>query len=769
MKRRGGTTRRLVIGLAALAIILGGFYLLAVPKIVEAQIVAGLRPLGLTEGYTVERPGVSTIRLRNLVLEPSGVRHGDIGSVDVSYDPASLIGGRVRDVRVSNVKWTVLVEEDGIRWGVPESEAGGGASLADLPFDHVRLDDVRVVFVRERFEFEVVLSAYALAGGGELRGEVEAASDLAEASGSFTIAGSDLAEARVRVLSDVGRSASFFSVFPALKPQQEFEVGGAEIVVAITPGDKNERYRAEVRFAGEQVQVGGMRVASLEGSLALGARMEGDAFTAVLSSPSEVSFGTLALDDEPVIQGVSLRLEPVDGRDLAVLARNEGEWSAQAAFGMESEAPVSFSLAKFSGDAPQAKATVAAAWGRSQPIQVDARMALSDATMSMNADRINLRGIDATAPISIGAEPASDGGERGSFRIAAIVINGNEMPGLEGTVGLHGTRAQFDAVWSLNETSPIRAEGWSDIAEGSGAVTFDRAHVSLEESDLFGLLPEWLVSGEFDGSGGFGWAGGEVTTDLSLDVRDASLRHTDRRTRVTGLDGRIALSGLNPVSTAPARLVFTGGALGDVPITGGRVAIEVESPARLRVTEAHLSLGEYGRFEAAPFAFDPSNAVLPLDLTVQGASLGRWLPLLTDKRVEAEGQLNGRIAFVARPKAQERLIALREGLLSAVPNRGWIQIRDRAAFANLLESQGALTGLDNRTAEVRQQIIDALMNFEFDAFRVSIRQVEGDTALRISTSGRGRTGPNPIPIGGFEINVSGVDEAIALALSLAPQ
>jgi hypothetical protein len=253
---------------------------------------------------------------------------------------------------------------------------------------------------------------------------------------------------------------------------------------------------------------------------------------------------------------------------------------------------------------------------------------------------------------------------------------------------------------------------------------------------------------------------------VSVRIWDGELSSPERGLAGSGIEAAITADGLRPLSTpAGQRLAVRSGRAGQVPFHDADVTFLLDPAGALRIESAHATVGDGTRLSAAPFAIDLRDPAFTTTIAVESASLAYWLPLLTDGRAMAAGTLSGRVPVSWRP-GTARPFSLGEGSLASAPGGGWIAVADARRLGSLLEASDPRFATDVNMRIVRDRLVEALADFEYDELRLDLDPEPDGLLLRVRTSGRGRIGDPAQEIGGLTINVHDFDTALAEVLAL---
>jgi hypothetical protein len=262
---------------------------------------------------------------------------------------------------------------------------------------------------------------------------------------------------------------------------------------------------------------------------------------------------------------------------------------------------------------------------------------------------------------------------------------------------------------------------------------------------VLGLGPGATVGGTWSLEADLALEDKELESLVRVEVTEGSLGLPDQELEAEHISGALTFDRLSPLSTRGGeQLTIGAGRLGKVEFRDVAVTFSLEGPGALLVEQAQWLTGDSGRVSAAAFRLDLGQPVVETILSVERLRLGYWLGLLTDGRATGQGLLYGRLPVTFRPGAEQQ-ITLGEGFLHAGPGRGWITTEDAEQLGPLLERSDPRFRTDETMQAVKQQLIDALRDYEFDILRFDLVPEQDGLTLRAFTSGRGRRGEHNDP------------------------
>lgn len=479
----------------------------------------------------------------------------------------------------------------------------------------------------------------------------------------------------------------------------------------------------------------------------------------------------------PSVDPLDLRVNQIGG-DVTVDLDLEGvEHSMPLAATVRQTAPGRFDLdanvkalrfdkAPFSVNVPDFAASLSLDLTVPSRRAVSGGLKLKQAGVADASRRIVASGIDLDLPVRVnGGEPKA-----GKLRIGSVSIEGVELPGLGGEVSLAETTLAARIDWPIASGVDLRAETRHDLAGKTGEATATMAEASLADAAAFlaGRVPalrDATLGGTLSLDARASWTGGEVHPLIRIVAKDVAASSSQWSGSIDGLSGDVTIHSLNPIATGVGQEIRIAAAtVGDMRISDARLVFTLESAHEMLLERATWSMGDMGVFSADPVRFDPIAARIDTSISGEGIGLAQWLPKLSNDRVHGDGKLVGRMNLHIDPRS-DMPVRLGEGYLEASQGTGFIQTTDTELIEQAL---GGIDSPDIALADVRQRIMNALQDFAYSDFKIefSSEPDEKDLTCIITTKGRGRTGRNPIEIGGVTLIVHDFNWILDLALDL---
>jgi hypothetical protein len=227
----------------------------------------------------------------------------------------------------------------------------------------------------------------------------------------------------------------------------------------------------------------------------------------------------------------------------------------------------------------------------------------------------------------------------------------------------------------------------------------------------------------------------------------------------------VVFNNFHPLTSEPdQRIEIHRATVGGTPIVDGTITFALDGVNRIAIREASWSMQELGRFQASSFVLDATAPRIETDIRCQQVGLAAWLKLLTEDRIQGEGELSGALKLAIQPLAREKFSII-EGYLFAQPAGGWIKTDDSEAISRIVEAGTASLSGDERLEQVRDRVVAALQDYQYTMLRLHFIPEDQGLLCTLMTKGRGRKGPDAQEIESLTINLHGFDEAIRAALA----
>lgn len=351
----------------------------------------------------------------------------------------------------------------------------------------------------------------------------------------------------------------------------------------------------------------------------------------------------------------------------------------------------------------------------------------------------------------------------GSFSIGTASIGKCELPAVKGTLGVTNRTVALTAATEIMPGATVQADAnveWTPTGlHGRVATTMPAFKLADEKTlgEMWKPAEEMGVTGTISASGEVLFDGSLVKPRLTATMKDAKVTSQKYDLAIEGASGSVTIDSFSPISgPGLQRLRVDKFHLGKLDLSKGGVEFRVERPDSLHIERSRWSwVG--GQVYTYDLRLDPAkpetlNAVIYADRL----DLKQLLGALAQGQASGEGQLYGRLPI----KVNWPDISFGEGFLYATGSGG-IQIGKKAdAVAQILDSADPRFASDPTFAQVKERMIDALKNFNYDTLKVDFIQKESGLTAAITVNGKGKTGPKPQELY-LTVNVNGVDELLS--------
>lgn len=372
----------------------------------------------------------------------------------------------------------------------------------------------------------------------------------------------------------------------------------------------------------------------------------------------------------------------------------------------------------------------------------------------VHAPGIDVASVDGTLPWSLNTDPQLDG----SLQFSDVTIGGFPMRQLAAHVRGVDRRIGGAANFAVLDRGQGRVDGWYDLTKRGGTfgVVVPRFTI-VDPASVRSVLPalgQRDITGEVDLSGTVVIADGRITPELRVSLNDGVVADPLAKLTVNGLSAMTTITGFVPLATSGTRqVVFRSATIGSLTFGDGIARVSAHLPEGLNVTEASIAWCG-GRLNIPDLDVDLVHHRASGTIGLNHLSLGALLQATVPRQLTGQGLISGRVPLTLT--WPDYLFSFGAGSIAADPATGWLHLTDRTALTSSIA-----TGF----ATVDAQIVDTVADLVFDDLRVDIVPESPLSAVaKVHVSGHGRTGDPPLAIGGLDVNLRGLERALAEAL-----
>lgn len=781
---------------------------------VVAQII--VKGMLVQAGFDYPSLDIETIshtraRLRDVSLDASIPLR--IGALEVTYTLGGLWRGRLREVRAIGASMTVAYRDETWDFGVwPNSSRGG---LIQLPADVITLEHSTLHVVAGDYTLVVpvngsltqtangaidwrgsaVIEGSPLLMAASLQQSPVLSGTVAVSGGGFAWMGAEFQppagdQPWLEASIAPGEAGAIDAAVEMRAQSARFDSGATHVAV------RNADFGADISYAN----------GSVSGRLSLDAdrlrlnEVSLDRVTADFETADNRATISLAASTPQI----DARLEGVVVENLKSLLQRDGsssirgEWHAQLATdaGLESlnsgaargsfqasvsrqegsldghltaqtDEPVQLAGPEWSATVASATVSASAQWIAGQPLQISGQVDSPSIVAAMPAYDMAITEASLAVPFRFGADTSDSSipNASGPFAFSRWSVKGVELPALRGVAGVIDSTLELTIEASPWTDQPVVASGRIDFAGPwpDGFFDISMKPATFSTASMPAPIAEALF--QIEGGGSMWMDGlveidrGRVVPDINLVVADASVRDPADAWSAGGVSLEATLTSFWPLA-ATGELRLLNAKYGLTPIDDVLTTFDIRSLEHIGIERFSAGLGELGHFRATAFTVDFNEPYIQTQVYGEHMNLRAWLTLLAEGKVEGEGYLYGRLPVTVDPSRKDRPFEIGDGYLYAEPGKGGIRLLDR----NLAEqvAAGANIPMDNPqvAAEIRQRLIDTIMDFQYDVLRVDLVPGEGGVDGRVFVSGQGRQAVNPVPIGGLTFNIREFDRTV---------
>ncbi len=369
-----------------------------------------------------------------------------------------------------------------------------------------------------------------------------------------------------------------------------------------------------------------------------------------------------------------------------------------------------------------------------------------------------------TSAPATGTADLLDGITLGQFTITTPQVRGISLPTLTGGLGVVNRTAMLAMDWPVVGDSPLSGSGtvaWMEDGVRARVAATQPTFKLQDAGRLRALLPalsDYLITGQAEASATATYAG-SMTPRLRLTLRDSGITSQDKTLVVQGIAGTVMIDSLAPLASPPEqKLQVAKIQSGAVELTEATVTYRVQGLDKIHLDKAQASLGG-GRVWVESLDLNPMDLRLETTIHVEKVELGWLLEKFASAYAQGNGPMTGSITLSYDGK---QIKMLGGELRNDKP--GFFAVKDtkviNAAAANVAQQMKQQGAPDARVAQVRDQVIDAVQDMQFDTLVLGF----APDKMSLQVSGKARKPTNPVPIGNLQVNVLGLDELLALAL-----
>jgi hypothetical protein len=240
---------------------------------------------------------------------------------------------------------------------------------------------------------------------------------------------------------------------------------------------------------------------------------------------------------------------------------------------------------------------------------------------------------------------------------------------------------------------------------------------------------------------------------VTLNVGGADARSAEAGVALTGLAGQVTLDSVSPPGTPGGqRLAARELAFGNVKMTDASLAFRLE-PGAVRFERVEAGwLG--GRVLTHGLRIDFAEPKFETTLYAENLSLKEILAFAAEGRATGEGVMFGKLPVAVEwPR-----VRLGRGYLRSQTPAGELRVLDTRLLAETMERSDPRFTSDPDLAEVKDRVVRALSDFEYDALTFDFDEESGGL-VRIHTHGKGRAGERPQELD-MTLNVRGASDLL---------
>jgi hypothetical protein len=356
--------------------------------------------------------------------------------------------------------------------------------------------------------------------------------------------------------------------------------------------------------------------------------------------------------------------------------------------------------------------------------------------------------------------------------VAGLTIEGSIGDRKAADVSFHGRVVRgvdlTAVIRALTPEAPISIAGdvsiKGDMKRRSDQTTFDADVVAAAADEPAGPATKIagtnvaLEQGVFHIAGTFG----DENRSLKVTAKDVTIAESSVGAKATGVSAEVLFDQSNSApATQPTQVIrFDKLTASKLDLTDGIVRFNVTPDGSVHVQEARANLLG-GVVSALDVPVEPGKPI-PLTLVAANVELGELLKLLAQGKAAGEGKVNGRLPLIIADGG----VQLGEGAVEASAG-GRLSITDTDTLQSMAgnAAAGAKRGSASPQEQVRQNIVDALKDFEYESLVAQLKHdPEKGLTANVRMKGKGRTGAKQAL--DYDLRVTGLDVLLRSALGL---
>ncbi|MGH7178730.1 MAG: intermembrane phospholipid transport protein YdbH family protein, partial [Tepidisphaeraceae bacterium] len=309
----------------------------------------------------------------------------------------------------------------------------------------------------------------------------------------------------------------------------------------------------------------------------------------------------------------------------------------------------------------------------------------------------------------------------GDVQVVAEQIDAGALSALAAAMASH---IEYRATGQIDGAARILLRDWSARIDGR----FELREVRVDAGSL-GPNVQGL-SGVFT-FGGVIAADAPISADMNMEaVKFAS---PEIGLECAGMSGAVALDDArSPGAQTTQHLRIQSLKVGETELTDGAIGFRLDGWKSIIVDQTSWHwLG--GTVSSRGVRIGVPWRRIELSLGLQRVDLEKFLALVARGKATGEGKVSGIVPVTIEKLASGNKVTFGSGVLAAEPG-GRLAVTDLPAFAAAMRESPSDPG------KIKQHILDAISDFEFDTLRTELHQEPQGLTAMTRISGRGRSG-----------------------------
>ena len=392
------------------------------------------------------------------------------------------------------------------------------------------------------------------------------------------------------------------------------------------------------------------------------------------------------------------------------------------------------------------------------------------------------------AGLNIASKPGDDGGTvlEGTMNlVAAALLNDTsdvlfatevqEIEPITGTFDPAQRSGAFRSDYIDDSGATLHLQGALDLSQKQPSTSItavcEGLHLETEHPVVRMLAASTgiVFSGDLSWEADLRWRQGHFAPRIKGFFTNASVSSEIHKAKAEGINGSIVLTHLSPFGTPGGQtLTIQRLTLGQAEFADGYITFRLDTdPAAVFIERTEWEWMK-GRLYTQAVRIDPNRPRVDFKLYAERLALRELLDMAFGEGATGRGELYGMIP-VSISLSQFADLRLGEGFLHCTSREGWWKLADKTPERpawQAIEKQLKRVSEGGRQATSSELLLQALLDFEFDRFKIDFLTEQTGLTARIVTKGRSRNKLAPHEFERITINIPHFDENLRQMLAI---